>query len=115
MMMTSTGGLRGTLASSLFGWWRRGEEQQVPGGAAAGGLGSGGDSSWGGGSWVSGSWGGGGGGGGGDGPRVVAAAEVDDNPLSITTATTSSGAECSVGPYGKGRFYSHTSSRLNPP
>ena len=90
MMMTRTGDLRGTLASSLFGWWRRGEEQQVLEGAAAGGLGSGGDSSWDGGSW-----------GGGDGLRL-AAAEVDDNPLSITTATTSSGAECSVGPYGHG-------------
>lgn len=39
-------------------------------------------------------------GGAGNGPVLAAAAEANDNPLSITTATTSSGAECSVGPYG---------------
>lgn len=41
----------------------------------------------------------GGWGGAGDGLRL-AAAQVDDNPLSITTATTSDGRECAVGPYG---------------
>jgi hypothetical protein len=45
------------------------------------------------------SWGGFGGGA-STGLRLATAAEVDDNPLSITTATTTSGAECSVGPYG---------------
>ena len=37
------------------------------------------------------------------GPRIAAAAVVDDNPLYITTATTKDGKECSVGPYGRGQ------------
>lgn len=34
------------------------------------------------------------------GPRASFAAEANDNPLSITTSTTTDGRECSVGPYG---------------
>ena len=34
------------------------------------------------------------------GPRASFAAEANDNPLSITTSTTTDGRVCSVGPYG---------------
>ena len=36
----------------------------------------------------------------GRGGVVLADAQADDNPLSITTSTTTDGRECSVGPYG---------------